>query len=950
MAKTLTTGERVNTHTHRIVQTYNKAGFRISVILMDNEFEKVKQQAPHLHLNTTAANEHVGEIERKIRVIKERARGIICTLPYKKLPQAMLIQLLHFVVMWLNNFPVANGISSTYSPHEIITRHRLDYKRHCRAPFGAYCEAHEENTPTNDMTTRGCPSICLGPTGNIQGTYFFLSLVSGLIIKRRHFDELPIPDAVIKRVEDIASKSGVSNELIFADRNRIPFDWPDNAPTGLDPTPMAIYPEIPAKMPGVHLARDGGAQQAIDHIDEDTHEPDWFQMADEAIANADLDDSDLLPATPEVIVIDDDGDDEMMYPQLLPKIEPEATLSPPRASTSRYPQRERKPPSHLGEYHLFTTVAEDLHQSSYPYKNTNNEIIDLAIQDEFMMAHVCHYVMLHAADSQFVGNPQNKKQYGLKAGLRKFAERGNTAVMKELTQFHTMNVFRPMNPKKLTREDRRKALSSLMFLTEKRSGEVKARTCANGSVQRDHIAKEVAAAPTVTSKAIFIQATVYAHEQRDVGTCDIPGAFLQADNPDYVLMRLDGILAELMVKVAPSLYRKYVTTNTKGKSVLYVKLEKAVYGMMKSALLFYRKLVADLISLGYTINPYDPCVANTIINGSQMTICWHVDDLFIGHKDPTVVTSLLNWLARRYDTDDKKLNTTRGNFHDYLGMNIDFSTPGEVSFEMTKYIDKIISAFPEKITGVSSTPASDHLFQVRPSADAKLLPEEQARAYHHSTAQLLFLSRVRRDIQTTIAFLTTRVKQPDEDDWGKLRRVLKYLNGTRNLKLTLSADSMSSIHWYVDASHQTHDDCRGHTGAIMTLGRGATLSSSTKQKINTKSSTESEIVGLYDKTGAILWTRHFLEAQGYTITDNFVYQDNMSTLSLAKNGYVSSSKRSQHIKAKYFFVKHYHRSKEVTLTYCPTDTMWADVLTKPLQGSKFCLMRAVLIAYTIPSQ
>ncbi len=221
---------------------------------------------------------------------------------------------------------------------------------------------------------------------------------------------------------------------------------------------------------------------------------------------------------------------------------------------------------------------------------------------------------------------------------------------------------------------------------------------------------------------------MYAHENRDVATCDIPGAFLQADNPDYVLMRLDGILAELMVKVAPSLYWKYVTTNAKGKSVLYVKLEKAVYGMMKSALLFYRKLVADLTSLGYTINPYDPCVANKTVNGSQITVCWHVDDLFIGHKDPAVVSSLLTWLSNRYDTEDKKLNTTRGYLHDYLGMNIDFSTPGSVTFEMTKYIDKIITAFPEKITGVSSTPASDHLFQVRPIADARILPEEQARA------------------------------------------------------------------------------------------------------------------------------------------------------------------------------------------------------------------------------
>jgi hypothetical protein len=221
----------------------------------------------------------------------------------------MLVQLLHFVVMWLNNFPVANGISSTYSPREIVTRHHLDYKHHCRAPFGAYCETHEENTPTNDMSTRGCPSKCLGTTGNIQGTYNFLSLISGLLIKRRHFDKLPIPDAVIKRVEDLAAKSGVSPELIFADRIRVPFDWPDNIPTGLDPTQIAIYPKIPAEMPGVQLARDGDTQQTDLHDDEDPHEPDWFQMADEAMANADLDDSDLLPTTPEVIVIDDDGDD-----------------------------------------------------------------------------------------------------------------------------------------------------------------------------------------------------------------------------------------------------------------------------------------------------------------------------------------------------------------------------------------------------------------------------------------------------------------------------------------------------------------------------------------------------------------------------------------------------------------------------------------------------------------
>ena len=211
-----------------------------------------------------------------------------------------------------------------------------------------------------------------------------------------------------------------------------------------------------------------------------------------------------------------------------------------------------------------------------------------------------------------------------------------------------MSCFRPCDPASLTCDDCRNALSSLIFLTEKRSGEVKAQACANGSVQHQHVAKEEAAAPTVTSEAIFVQSTIYAHENRDVATCDIPRAFLQADKPDLVLMRLDGILTELMVKIAPQIYPKFITINAKGKPVLCVQLEKAVYGMMKSAHLFYRKLVADLTSLGFKINPYDPCVTNKIINGKQITICWQVDDLFVGHDDPNVVTTFLGWLAQRY--------------------------------------------------------------------------------------------------------------------------------------------------------------------------------------------------------------------------------------------------------------------------------------------------------------
>ncbi len=108
-------------------------------------------------------------------------------------------------------------------------------------------------------------------------------------------------------------------------------------------------------------------------------------------------------------------------------------------------------------------------------------------------------------------------------------------------------------------------------------------------------------------------------------------------------------------------------------------------------------------------------------------------------------------------------------------------------------------------------------------------------AFHHTVYQLLFAeNRARRDIQTAVLFLTIRVKAPDEDDWGKLVRVLKYINGTWYMKLILSADEMNfTVHWYVDGSHQIHEDCRGQVGCLMMMVKGAVMSSSNIMKCNT---------------------------------------------------------------------------------------------------------------------
>ena len=193
--------------------------------------------------------------------------------------------------------------------------------------------------------------------------------------------------------------------------------------------------------------------------------------------------------------------------------------------------------------------------------------------------------------------------------------------------------------------------------------------------------------------------------------------------------------------------------------------------------------------------------------------------------------------------------------------------------------------------------------------------------------------------------LCTRVKAPNKSDWDKLIRLLKFLNGTRDDALTLSADDLGVIKWYVDAAFAVHPDFKSHTGASMTFGRGAVQSLSRKQKLNTKSSTESELVGADDGSVLILWTKLFMEAQGYMIRKNILYQDNKSTILLINNGKRSSGKRTRALNIRYFFLTDQVEKGNLTIQYCPTGSMIADFQSKPLQGAKFDQFRSDIMGF-----
>jgi len=334
-------------------------------------------------------------------------------------------------------------------------------------------------------------------------------------------------------------------------------------------------------------------------------------------------------------------------------------------------------------------------------------------------------------------------------------------------------------------------------------------------------------------------------------------------------------------------------------------------------------------------------VCNKDVNGHQMTIAWHVDDIKISHKSEDEVQWLISMIEAEFGKE-APLTQSTGKVLDYLGMRFNFNVRGQVQIDMEEYVKSILHHANDDMKGVAVTPASNYLFQT--NDDSVKLDHDCKEQFVHLVMQLLYLSqRGRPDIRTAVSFLCTRLHDPDEDDYKKLSRVIKYLRGTTDLTLTLQAEKDGVIQWWVDASYAVHPEMKGHTRGTLSLGKGSIYSTSSKQTLVSRSSTESEVIGVHDVLPQILWTNHFLQAQGFNVRKMVLYQDNTSSILLEKNGRSSSSKRTRHMNIWFFFIKDRVAQKEIEVEHCPTESMVADYFTKPLQGQLCYKMRDIIM-------
>ena len=545
-------------------------------------------------------------------------------------------------------------------------------------------------------------------------------------------------------------------------------------------------------------------------------------------------------------------------------------------------------------------------------------------------------------------------QMSLKAGLKAWGEKAEKAAYGEMKQLHFRDTFRPVHWKDLSAEQRSRILESHLFLKEKRDGTVKGRTVAGGNKQRDYIGKEEASSPTVSTEAVVLTSVIEASEDRDVATIDIPNAFIQTrveDPKDRVLIRIRGILVDMLLKIAPGFYDDFVTTDKKGVKQLIVESLNAIYGTMVASLLYYKKFCRTLKREGFTPNPYDPCVWNkTVESGHQQTVSFHVDDCKVSCKDAQANTRLIETLKAEYESifedGSGKMKVTRGKTHEYLGMTLDYSHKGLVKILMAKYLQECLELadklMPEIKGRTKDYAAPKDLFNV--DEESPKLPKEKAEGFHSLVAKVLFATkRARPDTGTALSHLMTRASDPNEDDWDKLAHLMMYIRKTRLMPLILGSNGCGMLKWYIDGSYGVHHNLRGHSGGGMTMGRGYPLSHSAKQKLNTRSSCEGETVAVDDLMPQILWTRLFLEAQGYGTRESIIYQDNKAAILLEKNGRLSAGKRSKHINIRYFFVTDRIAKGDVKVEWCPTEDMTGDFWTKPLQGALFRRFRDLIM-------
>jgi hypothetical protein len=525
----------------------------------------------------------------------------------------------------------------------------------------------------------------------------------------------------------------------------------------------------------------------------------------------------------------------------------------------------------------------------------------------------------------------NLMNLSLGAAIRNFGDVAREACKDELVQlFEEKKALRPVKWESLTVSQRRAIIRSHMFLKEKYEDghfvKIKGRVVVDGRMQDKTVYNDYSS-PTVKTRSVTTCLKLAAAIVWNLLKLDVGGAFLCApiDDGQEVFMSLGLELAENALESMPHL-AEFLTRDGK----IIAKVDKAMYGLIQSAKLWYKELTRYLVSKGFRVCSTDECVLTKRMNdGEHLVVLLYVDDILVlGKADRD-----RKWVKEILEEKYEKISMDEGNRLTYLGMTIVRANNGfEIS--MKSYIDDVLKLYGKEVNKCV-TPAKQNLFDI---GEGQAIID--AAPFHSIVAKLLYLGkRGRPDILLPVQFLCTRVKRPTVEDQRKLERVLGYIRLTRSWTRVFDNSSYDRVAVFIDASFATHDDGKGQSGCMVFLGNTLVHEACRKQRIVTKDSTESELVALSDYLEEGLLVDEFLKELGEQLEERLVrakpiiYQDNQSTIALIETG--GGKQRTKYMKVRVAYVAERADEGEMIIQYLPTTVMVADLFTKPLQGELF---------------
>lgn len=355
------------------------------------------------------------------------------------------------------------------------------------------------------------------------------------------------------------------------------------------------------------------------------------------------------------------------------------------------------------------------------------------------------------------------------------------------------------------------------------------------------------------------------------------------------------------------------------------KLNKSIYGLKQAARVWNEQLHETLVELGFNQSEVDPCLYILVRGEDSIYLIVYVDDILIAAKTNEKIGEIAKSLKNRFPITDL------GALHHYLGVQVE-RNEGIYYIHQSNYIEKVASSVGLDNARSSKIPLDPGYMKARRDHE----PMEKMEQYQQLIGALLYIATISRpDISASVTILSQFNKNPTQSDWTEAKRIVRYLMGTKDLKLKLGGEfNNESIEGYADADWAGYSvERKSHSGYVYLLYGGCISWTCRKQSCVALSSTEAEYIALSEACQEGMWISYILrDLLGKDSLKLTLYDDNQSCIQIATNNKFSN--RTKHIETRYHFVRRLRQEKIIELKYCPTDQMIADLLTKPLSATK----------------